>query len=473
MLRFVTIIFLVLGPACDGANKPASSESLDIVDTGTSETDTGTSETALVKRCEYRNAFTGEPECKEYIGMDWTAESGSSDCELNIPGGGGTFLEDETHCGVDPLLGRCDVTTNPGLEYLILLGGDDPELCDGGRLGCETFAGGVFTGEDVCNEDAEDDHTVFIWPYKTCSDPIEGEPPGASEDEEVCVWEAISGCVEEGRDFRDYGSCDVVGTNRPYYPVEGAETGGPDDPRMSDETYLAEAQWVQSQLESCACICCHSEETPDGPAIWSVDGPTLWPDMMSDQAVGMFAGYVDSSALGAYPPEDNNGFDRILSGMASTDPDRMVAFWLGEFERRGLTAEDMGDYLPVGSNLLDQVNYDLEACPAGEGMAADGTITWLDELHGRYLYILEEGSANPGVPPNFDMPEGVIWRVDIPHTGTPFASGVSYGMVPDGAVQKVPAEGTVAPDLVSGQAYHLYVLFDVALPISRCLFTAP
>ena len=43
-------------------------------------------------------------------------------------------------------------------------------------------------------------------------------------------------------------------------------------------------------------------------------------------------------------------------------------------------------------------------------MAADGTITWLDELPGRYLYILEEGSSNPGVPPNFDMPDGVIWR---------------------------------------------------------------
>jgi hypothetical protein len=48
-----------------------------------------TSDTSLVKRCEHRNAFTGEPECK---------------------------------------------------EYLILVGGDGPELCDGARLGCETFA---------------------------------------------------------------------------------------------------------------------------------------------------------------------------------------------------------------------------------------------------------------------------------------------------------------------------------------------
>ena len=106
-------------------------------------------------------------------------------------------------------------------------------------------------------------------------------------------------------------------------------------------------------------------------------------------------------------------------------------------------------------------------------MAADGTITWLDELPGRYLYILEEGSSNPGVPPNFDMPDGVIWRVDTPHTETPFESGVAYGTPPTGTVQKVPAESAPAPALTSGQTYHLYVLYDVALPISRCLFTAP
>ncbi|MFT6399240.1 MAG: hypothetical protein ACJAYU_004005 [Bradymonadia bacterium] len=450
------------------AETDAEPDSQDAIDTGESPSET------TVKRCEYSNAFTGEPECKQYIGTDWTAESGQIDCDLNIPGGGGMFFEDGTLCDVDPMLGRCDVDTVLGLEYFILLGGNDPANCAGGELGCEAFASGTFTGEPVCDEEeVEDTHTVFIWPYEMCDEPIESEAPGASEDGEVCVWEAISGCVEEGRDFRDYGSCDIVETNRPYYPVEGRETGGADDPRMDDAEYRVELDWVQGQLESCACICCHSEETRDGPAIWSVDGPILWPDMMSDQAIGMFAGYVDSSALGAYLAEENNGFDRTASAMATTDVERMLTFWLGEFDRRGLTADDMGDYLPVGSALLDQVNYEMEACEDGDGVAADGTLVWSDTRAARYLYVLEAGSDNPGLPPNFDMPEGVMWRVDVPHTEDGFDSGVTYRVAPGASIQIVPAEGVAPAALVSGQQYHLYVLFDVALPIARCIFTAP
>ena len=467
-MKSINMFTLLSIAGCGSSDSKSETDSDGTIDTGESPVET------TVKRCEYRNAFTGDPECKQYIGTDWTAESGQNDCELNIPGGGGTFLEDETPCGVDPMLGRCDVDTVPGLEYFILLGGDDPANCDGGELACESFAGGTFTGEAVCDDAVvDDDHTVFIWPYETCSEPIEGEEAGVSEDGEVCVWEAISGCVEEGRDFRDYGSCDVVETNRPYYPVDGRETGGADDPRMDDPEYLAELEWVQSQVESCACICCHSEETREGPSIWSVDGPTLWPDMMSDQAIGMFAGFVDSSALGAYPVDQNNGFDRIASGMATTDVERMLTFWLGEFDRRGLSADDMGDYLPVGSSLLDQVNYDMEACEEGDGVAADGTLVWSDERTARYLYVLETGSSNPGVPPNFDMPEGVIWRVDVAHTDDGFTSGVTYGVAPGASAQIVPAEGAAPPALVSGQQYNLYVLFDVALPIARCIFTAP
>lgn len=425
-------------------------------------------------RCEYRNAFNGEPECKEYTGSDWTSETAGSDCEVGIPGGAGTFFENTDTCVIDPIVGRCDVPSDAGLDYYILLGGDDPGLCTGAELACETFAVGTFTPDPVCEEPPEeDDHTVFIWPYQTCSDPIEGEEAGTSEDGQVCVWESINGCVEEGRAFRDYGSCDVVETNRPYYPVDGAEPGAEDDPRMSDATYLEDVAWVASQVQSCACVCCHSQETEEGPAIWSVDGPTLWPDMMSDQAIGMFAGYVDSSALGYYDPAVNNGFDRNLSGMPSTDPDRMVAFWLQEFDRRGLTPEDMEDYLPVGSSLLDQIDYELPACEAGDEFASDGTITWADERDARYLYILEEGSSNPGVPPNYDLPEGTIWRVDVPHTEEAFPTGLTYGEVPGTSFQFYPAEDEAPATLVSGQTYHLYVLYDVALPIARCYFTAP
>jgi len=133
----------------------------------------------------------------------------------------------------------------------------------------------------------------------------------------------------------------------------------------------------------------------------------------------------------------------------------------------------MGDYLPVGSSLLDQVNYEMEACEEGDGVAADGTLIWSDERTARYLYVLETGSANPGVPPNFDMPDGVLWRVDVPHTESGFESGVTYGVAPGASAQMAPEDGAAPPDLVSGQDYNLYVLFDVALPIARCTFTAP
>ena len=186
----------------------------------------------------------------------------------------------------------------------------------------------------------------------------------------------------------------------------------------------------------------------------------------------MFAGYIDSSALGAYPPEDNNGFDRERTAMPSTDPERMVAFWQAEMDRRGLTADDMSDEPPVGANLLDQVTYELPDCEPGDGIDADGVITWSRDFDVRYLYVLEEGSDNPGLPPNFDMPEGILWRIDVPHDNAPMVSGVTYGSAPAGVNQIVPAEGAPV-ELVPGQRYNLYALYDVALPIARCVFQVP
>ena len=51
---------------------------------------------------------------------------------------------------------------------------------------------------------------------------------------------------------------------------------------------------------------------------------------MSDTAISLFAGYVDSSALGAFDPADNNGFDRINSALPTTDVPRMIAFFQQE-----------------------------------------------------------------------------------------------------------------------------------------------
>jgi hypothetical protein len=75
------------------------------------------------------------------------------------------------------------------------------------------------------------------------------------------------------------------------------------------------------------------------------------------------------------------------------------------------------------------------------------------------------------VPPNLDLPEGTIWRLDVAPTAVPIESGVVYGVVPDGASQRFP-DGAPAP-LASGEVVYLYVLKDVYQPLTRCLMTVP
>lgn len=41
-----------------------------------------------------------------------------------------------------------------------------------------------------------------------------------------------------------------------------------------------------------------------------VDLGVVWLDSISDPGLAMMAGLADSTALGAFPPEENNGFDR-------------------------------------------------------------------------------------------------------------------------------------------------------------------
>ena len=90
----------------------------------------------------------------------------------------------------------------------------------------------------------------------------------------------------------------------------------------------------------------------------------------------------------------------------------------------------------------------------------------------RYLYVLEADAMSPGVPPNLDLPEGTLWRVDVAPTAEPVPSGVRYGDTPAGAQVVWPASGE-APPLTSGRSYYLAALLDVYLPATRCVFVAP
>jgi hypothetical protein len=135
---------------------------------------------------------------------------------------------------------------------------------------------------------------------QVCTEPLAGEPAGAS-DGDVCTWEAISACTEPGREYTDYASCDPVFTQRPYGPYEVAVPSTEDDPRIDDAAYMAELAWVTDEVKACACTCCHSSETaPDGPAGWYIEAGPLWIDTLDDDGLAMLAGWVDSTAFGAF-----------------------------------------------------------------------------------------------------------------------------------------------------------------------------
>jgi hypothetical protein len=89
----------------------------------------------------------------------------------------------------------------------------------------------------------------------------------------------------------------------------------------------------------------------------------------------------------------------------------------------------------------------------------------------RYVYVLEPDTDAPGVPPNLDLPDGTVWRLDVAPDSDPVRSGLLYGDVPPGTSQAFPEQSS-ATELVSGREYYLYVLFDVYQPLQRCLFVA-
>ncbi|EYF02278.1 hypothetical protein [Chondromyces apiculatus] len=312
---------------------------------------------------------------------------------------------------------------------------------------------------------------VFQPPVLECRAPSEGEPPGQSDGGEVCTWTMISGCTEPGRKFAEYTSCDPVYTQRPYRPVAPPEPFAEPDPRMADPAYVTELGWVREQVEACACVCCHQQGiTPKGAAVWDIDAPGNWMNTFSAYGLAFAGGFIDSSLLGAYPAEENNGFDRATTGLPSTDPARMAAFFANELAYRGQSPEDFAEANPTPEFFYQQSIYEPEACAEGEGMRADGTIAWSGGP-ARYVYVLESDAANPGVPPNLDLPEGTLWRLDVDPDAAPLAPGsVRYGEISGGAKQGFPAAGAAAP-LTPGATYYLYVLADVGFPFTRCLFT--
>lgn len=431
----------------------------------------------VVGHCVYLNNFSQMQECRDYVG-EWTEEAATQDCKDQ-----GSTVVLGSGCDLEERLGYCYLGGENDLWTRISFPGSDASKCASMQRGCELFGGGVFQASATCGGEVEDTGggtglPTFQPPVRNCVDPKPGEPAGQSPGGKVCTWEMISGATEEGRSFSDYASCDRVRTQRPYYAAPPAPDATREDARMNDPEYVAELEWVKSQIESTACVCCHSTRAPQGTSNWFIESPGNFINSFYPRGLAMGAGWIDTVGFGAYRPEDNNGFSRVAperphdSIFVTTDAARIARFFEAELAHRGYTREDFAGQTYGAGPLDAQRFFRPTACENGEGVGADGTLTWRGGK-ARYVYVLEKDAASPTVPPNLDLPQGTLWRIDVPHDGTPVSSGaVRYGLVPTGTFQRYPASGQPV-SLIRGQQYYLYVLADIAIPVTRCLFTAP
>jgi hypothetical protein len=323
--------------------------------------------------------------------------------------------------------------------------------------------------EPVTGADQAEDG-VFIPPFQHCQaarpeDAKEGAAP------QVCTNVAISGCTEPGKAFADYASCDVVRTQRPFWPRPPAAEPRADDPRLQDAAFMRELGWMTEQVEACGCVCCHDSKVVGGQAgQWDIQRGPIWLDTLSDGGLALFAGLADSSVLGAYPREGNFGFDRTATGLPTTDTERLKAFLAAELERRDISEAEARAVPPFGGPIYENRVREPDAC-ASSGSGIDPQLgVHFPGGPARYVYLLEAGSENPGVPPNLDKPDGTLWRLDVLASAAPLPPGFSYGQTPPGSFQMLPEQGA-APALERGTTYQLAVLKDVGVPLANCLFT--
>ncbi|MBM4292818.1 MAG: proteinase inhibitor [Deltaproteobacteria bacterium] len=427
-----------------------------------------------VGRCEYINLFSGAAECREYTGEEWGEEAARADCDAQGASGEPATFGAEG-CARAAHLATCHIDEGAPRAYDIVFSGADPDAeCQTLAQGCVVFAGGRFEPAAACVGRYEEvtppppTGDVFQPFERVCAAPADGAP-GLSEGGQVCAWQGISGCVEPGRRFADYARCEPVLTQRPYYAARasGFETPA-DDPVRQDPAFLAEVEWARGEAEACGCVCCHDQRlAPAGAAVWDTARAGIWTDDFTLSGLAMGAGWVNTEVLGAFPAEENNGFERAATALPTTDRARMVRFFEGELARRGARREDFADATPIGGPLYEQAVFSPAPCARGEGVSAAGDITWAGG-GARYLHVLRADAPSPGVPPNRDQPAGTLFRFDVDPAAAP-VTRARYGEAPEGA-RRVWPEG--APEaLVAGERYYLYVQRDVGIPLTRCLFT--
>jgi hypothetical protein len=308
---------------------------------------------------------------------------------------------------------------------------------------------------------------TFIPPFEDCRDPLAGQS-GQGPNGQVCTNVAISGATEPGKRFADYADCAIVRRQRPYWAASPARASKPDDARLTDAAFMRESAWASEQIAATGCACCHDSRVIEASQ-WDIALGPLWLDSLSDTGLALFAGFADSSVLGAYPAAENHGFDRAITGIPSSDSARMKAIMVAELSRRGLSEAWARAVPPFGGPIYAASIQQPSACAAGQGIDVDGSVRWTGG-DARYVYVLVPGSKNPGVPPNLDLPQGTLWRLDVRASEPPLASGVPFGTTPAGSFQVEPESMPAAP-LARATTYQLVVLRDVGLTLVNCLFT--
>ncbi len=323
--------------------------------------------------------------------------------------------------------------------------------------------------------------TPFLWPEQVCT-PVDMLPPlpegtetviGDDGQEMVCVWDAFSGNVPEGLQFTDMSTCAAPFTQGPPWFTKPGRAYESDDALLEDADWVAEADWARGQIEASGCSCCHASGVGSGfTSGFDANAPGVWTDSMTNARLAMAAGMFDEHSLfGHFEADVNHGFDRTHTLFASTDPDRLAAFFTAEFERRDGSQEDLDIAAGQFEALFGRLFREPVACIDPYEGVVDGTLVW-NGAGVRQVYILETDANTPGFPPNLDRPEGTVWAVYVTPDARPLESGtVTPGEIPAGTQQMVPADGS-APVLTAGRTYRLYATPDVMIPSELdCLFT--
>ncbi len=322
---------------------------------------------------------------------------------------------------------------------------------------------------------------AFLWPEQICVsvDSLSTVPADATltvaDDgtEQLCFWDAFSGNVPFGMQFTDLSTCEAAFSQGPPWFSPPARVHVSDDAVLDDAAWVEESTWVQEQVRTSGCSCCHASDAGSGfTSGFDFDAPGVWTDSMSNAQLSMAAGIFDEHTLfGHFEADVNQGFNREHTLFASTDPDRMAAFFTAEFERRSGDNSDLEEAAGQFDALFGRLFLEpVECITPYEGMI-DGKLLW-NSGQVRQLYVLEVDAMTPGFPPNLDRPDGTVWALYVSPDAPPIDPGtLALGEVPEGTWQSFPADGT-APTFESGRTYRLYGTPDVMIPSALdCLTT--